>query len=122
MAAEDVYQDNSYQYEFAVTAPADATGVKGPKTGLVDLVAFMSATADASSGPIHTDLQATVTERSGKPGTYYAKIPKSAINARLYGTVGTAADFRGQSIYVVGMNADVESYSKVHVRVGRKSG
>ena len=118
MPAKDVFKDNTYQYEFQVLGPATSTGARGPKAGLTDLVAFFSETKDGA--PIHADLQVTVAERSGKPGTYFATIPKAAVNARLFGS--GAANFAGKSIYVIAMNADADSWSKIKVRADRPSG
>lgn len=123
MPAKDVYRDNTYRYEFQVIGPHATTGVRGPKTGLTDLVAFMSITDGGGSGPLHTDLQATAVELTGKLGTYAVQIPKALINARLYGATGTADDSAGKTIYIVAMNADVGSSSKIKIQAkARPSG
>jgi hypothetical protein len=112
--SKPVYKDNPYDYAWTVRKKNTATELLEPATGLTDLQGFIAATPGGAT--IHADLTLTLTERSGKPGSYYATVPVSAINARLFPT------YDGQMVYLRVHNDDIDVSDPVPAQSSRPAG
>lgn len=93
----DIFKDNSFEFEFSIRRKDDDTGLWTPVSGLADFSAWISATDD---GPeINAAVKVLTVERPLKPGTYFGIVSGAAITAYVFPTVD------GTQFYVVGENA-----------------
>jgi hypothetical protein len=89
----DIFKDNPYEPEFAITKKAAGTGALTPAGGIVGSTIHISATY---GGPtIHADVSGVALERVGKVGYYYTPFTIAVINARLFPT------YDRKTVYIV---------------------
>jgi hypothetical protein len=93
MINRDIFKDNPYEPEFAITKKKTDTRALIPGAGVVGATISISATK--SGPPIHADLTAAAVEASAKPGYYFAQFTAVAINARLFPT------YANKVVYVI---------------------
>ena len=106
----NVYKDNTYEFEFAVTTTKDDDGSTIPATGRVDLT--VSLDSDEVGTLIHTDLRVNATERTAKAGTYFGRVPGTLITTRMF---TAPIDFNNTPVWVRGHDAsgDVNVVEKI---------
>lgn len=93
MINRDIFKDNPYEPEFCVTKKHATTGALTPAAAVAGATISISATK--SGPPIHADLLAAATERTARPGYYFAQFTAVAINARLFPA------FANRVVYVI---------------------
>jgi hypothetical protein len=93
MSAAPIYLDNDYRLEVAITRTNTSTGLREPATGLT-LTARLALT---DGGPaINGALTATLTEASGKPGTYFGRLDGDVLRAQ-----DTAGALPSRAVWIV---------------------
>lgn len=108
----DIFKDNPYEPEFAITKKAAGTGALTPANGIAGSTIHLSAT---KGGPtIHAALVLPAVERAAKPGYYY---PSPAYTIALINTYIFPA-FDRKAVHVVWghpvnglVNDEVRAYS-----------
>lgn len=78
--------DNSWRYEYSMTAKDGITGEVEPVAGLTSLSCWLSATDQGAT--IDSALTKTLAEYSGKPGTYFALVDGPTLASKLSTYVG----------------------------------
>lgn len=103
--------DNDYLIQREITTFRTTDGEKIAATGLAGGVGFLAA--DEGGVAIDASLSVSLTERSGKPGTYYGVIQGDDILAQL-------ADYDGEDVWeCVQFGSDYQEYVRVPVRLIR---
>jgi hypothetical protein len=90
----DLPLDNNYEPRWSLKQHKTTDATLEPATGLTLTAAFVAVSTDGLSSPIHSDLSLSVTERSGKPGSYFVVFPGTALRARL-------ASYVNRTIYLL---------------------
>lgn len=117
MSLKDLFPGNDYTVDIPITAPATATGIDAPATGLTGLTAHLSATDRGAT--IHAALSESMAERSGTPGQYHATFEGSDTLTHL-----DNATYWNKDIYLVVQDTgqNILTSNKIRVRRYRRAG
>lgn len=88
----DIFKDNAYEPEFAVTKKKTTTGFPTPANGIVGATIHIAATDGGP--PIHASLSGAAIERSANAGYYYTPFTIAVINAQLFPAFDGKAVFK----------------------------